>query len=135
MKKIPVFDVSAVFFAVVFLLLVLLSFNATAQTWAGPGPTPPAPCFGPAGCTPTPPADPEPERQICMGSFGCMPVSYSQSGLFTVATVTLPNGYIVSGISGACMPGWECLGIRYDADRHLLAKLGELHRLLRYVGQ
>lgn len=100
-----------------------------AQTWAGPGPTPPTPCFGPAGCTPAPAP-----RQLCMGTFGCLPIRYTASGLFTVAEVTLPNGYIVSGISGACMPGWDCPAIRDDADRDLAARLDDLHRLLRFVG-
>lgn len=91
------------------------------ETWAGPSPTPPTP--------PTPPA-----RQICMGSFGCMPVQYETAGIFTTATVTLPNGYIVSGISGACFPGWDCPAVRDDADRDLTQRLGQLHRFQRYLG-
>jgi hypothetical protein len=88
------------------------------------------PCFGPGGCQPVPP-----DRLLCLGSFGCMPVTYEVAGRFTVATVTLPNGYPVAGISGACLPDWACPAIRDDADRDLAARLDDLHRLGRYLEQ
>ncbi len=100
---------------------------ATAQVYSGP-------C--PGGCTPAEPVEqPAPARKVCYGSYGCMVASYTQSGLFTVATVTLPNGYPVAGISGACLPGWDCPGIRDDADRDLVARLDDLQRFQRFLGQ
>jgi hypothetical protein len=91
------------------------------------------PCFGPV-CVDAPVANP-PDRVLCLGDFGCMPVVYETAGLFTVATVVLPNGYPVAGISGACLPGWDCPAIRDDADRDLAARLDDLHRLGRYLDQ
>lgn len=112
-----------------FSLAMALSLPVIAQVWTGPGPTPP-----PEVPVPTP-VEPEKERVVCMGDFGCMPVAYTTANLFTVAIVRLPNGYPVAGISGACLPGWDCPAIRDDADRDLAAKLDDLHRFKRFLGQ
>lgn len=113
-----------------FLIAALaLSLPVCAQVWTGPGPTPPPELPIPV------PVDPPVERIVCLGSYGCRPVAYTTAGLFTVATVKLPNGYPVAGISGACLPGWDCPGIKDDADRDLLARLDDLHRFQRFLGQ
>ena len=120
-----------------FALTLAVSLSAFSQVfgpagdspWAGPGPTPPADVPIPA------PADPPKSRTVCLGSYGCLPVGYATAGLFTVAIVTLPNGYPVAGISGACLPGWDCPGIRDDADRELVARLDDIHRFQRFLGQ
>ncbi|WP_034430905.1 hypothetical protein [Candidatus Contendibacter odensensis] len=114
------------------LFIALTPWASFAQVWAGPGPEP---CFSPA-CTPDAPVvPPVTERTVCLGDFGCLPVGYSTAGLFTIAVVKIPNGYPVAGISGACLPGWDCPGIRDDADRDLLARLQGLHRFKRFLGQ
>jgi hypothetical protein len=117
------------------LMMMLLNMTVVSAegVYTGPG-------FGPAptegvyvGPGPTPPTTPT-ANEVCLGTFGCMPVHFQQSGLFTIAEVQLPNGYVVAGISGACMPGWDCPAITEDATRDLMARLDDLHRILRFTG-
>jgi hypothetical protein len=113
------------------LMMIFMTTVSAEGVYVGPG-------FGPA---PTPTEGvytgptPTPANEVCLGTFGCMPVHFRQTGLFTIAEVQLPNGYVVAGISGACMPGWDCPAITEDASRDLMARLDDLHRLSRFLGQ
>lgn len=95
--------------------------------------------IGPAPCVEDPPPVVPGPAELCLGAWGCFPVTYSTTqpysadlGWFAQAFVSV-DGYLIGAMAGPCLPSWSCPALYQQAYDTLRIEALHVVRVLRFV--